>query len=137
MSPKITEIITILDERSRLYERALALGSSIPTLDIEGINEALDERQRIMYITERLSKQQNELEHALALEPITAAEMGFLREQKARIRDFSPRFLEQEHRVNSILRTRMNAIRMKMATHNRSSSAILSYLRAPGAKPFV
>jgi len=137
VKPAVKEVADILKQLYELYQKALVLGSSIPNLEPSAIVDILDQRSRILLQTSKLQNQVKELEADLAKQSQTPSEAAFLNEQKTRLHDLSPRFIEQERRVNSHLKTRLVSIRGDLVSHNRSANAIRQYLSAPQSKPLV
>jgi len=137
MSPAVKEVADLLGKLLGLYQKALQLGSAIPNLAPEAIVDILDQRGRILVQTTELQAKAKHLETQLQKKGLSPSENAFLTEQKTRLKELKPRFLEQERRVNIFLKSQMNNIRSEMVSHNRSADAIRQYLLAPQSKPYV
>lgn len=137
MHSLVLECSQILKQVQDYYQKALQLGECIPEADVDQLQDLLDERFRIVQMTAPLMHRFKVIQSELMQTTLPAQEIGFIKEQRARLRDFAPRFTEQQRRVGLRVRQRMVQIRHSLVGHNQSAQAIRSYLSAPQAKPFI
>ncbi len=131
------ECTNILKQLHEYYQRALFLGDQLSDATPEELQDIFDERYRILSLSGPMLQKLNLMQHEFTAQAVPAQEAGFLREQKARLRDYAVKFQEQQHRVSIRLKQRMVVVRQQLACHNSQMIAVKSYLAAPQAKPFI
>jgi len=136
MTPLAKELAEIYRQMLVQNQKALDLGNSLIHLEAEAITDVLDQRDRILQLLRQLKEQAKPLD--LKWRPIaTPAEIAFIAEQEARLKDLKPKFAEQNRRVSAALKTKLANVRGEMAQQTRSVNALRKYLSAAGSKPVV
>lgn len=137
MHALVKECSELLQQIQAYYQKALQLGDQMSDAEAEALQDILDERFRIVQRTGPMMLRVKQLQQEMLQSAVPAQEAGFMREQSARIKDYAPRFQEQQRRVSLRLKQRMGQVRQSMVGHNQHVQAIRQYLAAPQAKPFI
>lgn len=117
-------------------EKAIALGDAMLEATPEKRKQLLDERHRITQRTQETLNHIKNLEEQIHKTHPQVHKKIWL-ERKKNLSDLAPRILQQERKLHKLTLAKQREIHQNMAQYNVNTSAIRSYLKAPGSRPSI